>query len=71
MYHELGVPVGDAELSKVVERHSWENIPEKEKGEGKFYRKGVSGGWKEDLTPHQARIVENVTASLLEELGYS
>lgn len=61
----LDVPVDEEELAEVVERHSWENIPEEEKGEGKFYRKGSPGSWREDLTPDQIEIVESITAPLL------
>jgi Sulfotransferase domain len=50
-----------------VEKHSWEAIPETEKGEGKFYRKGTPGSWRDDLTPEQAQIVEDITAPLLKE----
>ena len=41
MYGELNVPVEEARLAKAVEKHSWENIPEEEKGQGKFYRKAT------------------------------
>jgi hypothetical protein len=68
LYSSLGVPVDDGELARVVEKHSWENIPEEKRGEGKFYRKGIAGGWKDDLTPEQAAAVEQVTAPLLAEL---
>jgi sulfotransferase family protein len=68
MYSELGIGVDEGELGRVVEKHSWENIPEDKKGEGKFYRKASPGGWREDLTPEQAEIVERVTAPLLEQL---
>jgi hypothetical protein len=51
-----------------VEKHSWESIPEEEKGEGKFYRKATPGGWREDLTPGQIEAVERITAPLLKEL---
>jgi hypothetical protein len=67
MYGELDVPVEEARLAKVVEKHSWENIPEKKKGGGKFYRKATPGGWQEDLTPKQIKQVERITAPLLEE----
>jgi sulfotransferase family protein len=68
MYDELGIPVDGKELSRAVEKHAWERIPEEQKGEGKFYRKASPGGWQEDLTPRQARMVERITAPLLEEL---
>jgi hypothetical protein len=67
MYSALGVPVDETRLAQAVEKHSWENIPEEEKGEGKFHRKAEPGGWREDLTPEQVEIVEGVAGSLLRE----
>jgi hypothetical protein len=68
IYTALEIPVKEAELARSVEKNSWENIPEQEKGEGRFHRKAKPGGWREDLTPEQAEIVEVVTGSLLREL---
>jgi hypothetical protein len=67
MYGELGVPVDESQLAQAVEKHAWENIPEEQKGEGKFYRKATPQAWRDDLTRHQVRTVERVTAPLLEE----
>jgi len=67
VYSELGIPAEKKDLVRAVERHSWERLPESEKGAGKFYRKGTPGGWRDDLTPEQARIVEEITAPLLRE----
>ena len=67
LYSALGIPADETELALAVEKHSWENIPEEEKGEGKFYRKGDPGSWREDLSPEQARVVEQITAPLLKE----
>lgn len=67
LFADLGLRVGEKDLARVVERHSWENIPEEDKGSGKFYRKATPGGWREDLTPDQAEVVERVTAPLLRE----
>ena len=63
----LELPVNEEELLQVVEKHAWENIPDEKKGEGKIYRKATPGGWREDLTSEQARIVEEVARPLLEE----
>jgi hypothetical protein len=67
IYSTLEIPVDEKELARAVKKHSWENIPEGKKGEGKFYRKATPGGWQEDLTPEQAEIVERITAPLLNE----
>jgi hypothetical protein len=68
IFSTLGVTVNEEELARVVEEHSWENIPQEEKGESKFYRRASPGSWREDLTPEQADMVEKVTAPLLKEL---
>ena len=67
MYGELGVPVDEALLARSVEKHSWEKIPEEEKGQGKFYRKATPQAWREDLTRRQVKTIERITAPLLEE----
>jgi Sulfotransferase domain len=65
----LELPVDEGRLAEVVDKHSWENIPKRKRGEGKFYRKATSGGWREDLTPEHAKIVEEITAPLIEEFS--
>jgi hypothetical protein len=67
LYSTLGIPVDEEELARIVERHSWENVPENKKGPDKPHRKAKPGGWKEDLTPEQIEIVEGLTVPILEE----
>ena len=67
LYSDLKMSVGEEEISRAVGEHSWENIPDEEKGSDRFYRKATPGGWREDLTPEQAQTVERITAPLLEE----
>jgi hypothetical protein len=68
IYSALEIPVDEGELVRAVEKHSWENIPEEKKGEGKFFRKATPGGWREDLTPEQIEMVKKITAPLLNDL---
>jgi hypothetical protein len=67
IYSGLDIHVDEEQLKQVVQRHAWENIPEERKGLDKPRRKAKPGGWKEDLTPEQAKIVEEITAPVLEE----
>jgi Sulfotransferase domain len=67
IHSTLGMEVDEELLARSVEEHSWENIPEEEKGEGKFRRKAKPGSWREDLTPEQVRIVEEATDRFLEQ----
>lgn len=67
IYSELKIAVDEGELARAVDKHSWENVPEAKKGEGKFHRKASPGGWREDLTTEQVSLVEEVTAPILNE----
>lgn len=67
MYSSLGIAVDEDRLARSVEKQAWENISEDQKGEGKFYRKAKPGGWREDLTPKQIGMIEEITAPLLDE----
>jgi len=67
LYSALGIQVDEGELAGTVEKHAWENVPENKKGPDKPHRKATPGGWKEDLTPEQARIVEELTVPILDE----
>jgi LPS sulfotransferase NodH len=64
---QLEIATDEEEIRRVVERHSWERVPEDEKGSGKFYRKAKPGSWQEDLTPEQAKLVEEIAAPLIAE----
>ena len=57
--------VKKAQLEAAVSKHSWERIPQSDKGLGKFYRRAQPGGWREDLTPQQISIIEEITAPIL------
>jgi hypothetical protein len=67
MYTRLGIPIAEEQLRRVVEKHDWENIPERRKGPGKSHRKASPGCWREDLSPEQAAIVERITAPIFDE----
>lgn len=67
VYHELKLPVDEGELASIVKKHDWNSIPADQKGPGKDNRKATPGGWREDLTPRQAKSVERLTTSFLDE----
>ncbi|MGB3681471.1 MAG: sulfotransferase [Rubrobacteraceae bacterium] len=70
MYEALGIEVDEARLADSVEKHSWERIPDSAKGSGQFYRKALPGGWEEDLSREQIRIIEDATRPFLSEHYY-
>lgn len=67
IYSGLEIAVDDRQLAAAVDKHAWEAIPDRLKGAGRFYRKGVTGGWSADLTAEQVKTIEAMTAPLLDE----
>ncbi len=65
MYAALEVEADEAQLEAAVEKHSWEKIPDSEKGRDKFFRKGQPGSWKDDLSPEQIKLIEKMTGPIL------
>ena len=65
MYDALEVEADEVQLEAAVEKHSWENIPEEQKGKDKFFRKAQAGGWRDDLSSEQIKLVEDITSPLL------
>lgn len=63
---DLGIEASSEDIDKVVEEHSWDRVPEEEKGSGKFHRKASPGSWKDDLTPGQVKIIERVAQPVLD-----
>ena len=67
MYEGLKITVDANALEAAAAKHAWEQVPEGNKGPGKFYRKAKPGGWEEDLTAEQVRIIEDATGEILAE----
>jgi hypothetical protein len=65
MYAALEIEADESRLEAAVAKHSWEQIPDRDKGSGKFYRKATPGGWREDLSPEQIKLVEDITSPIL------
>lgn len=65
LYESLEITLPEKRLEAIVAEHDWENIPAEDKGPGKRNRKGVAGGWREDLTPEQAATVAEITRPIL------
>lgn len=67
IHESLGVPYTEAKLDDAVRLHAWENLPEEQKGPGKFRRRAAPGSWAMDLSDEQVAAVENIAASLIDE----
>ena len=66
----LGLPVSEAELTEIVDRHSMKNVPDDERGEGRFQRFADPGRWRSVLSDEERVAVEAILGEKLAELGY-
>jgi Sulfotransferase family len=67
----LGLPVGDERLDALVERHAFESLPEKVRGERAFNRAATPGLWRENLSDDEQRAIHEIVGGKLAELGYA
>ncbi len=72
--HFLGADSGTNLVKKCVMDNSFErytkNRPRGTEDPKSFFRKGISGDWKNYFTVHDRRIFEEVAGKLLDQLGY-
>jgi len=65
MYAALEVEADEVQLEAAVMKHSWAGVPDSEKGKDKFFRKAQPGGWRDDLSSEQIRLIEDITGPIL------
>jgi hypothetical protein len=65
MYDALEVEADRAQLEGAVMKHSWARVPDSEKGKDKFFRKAQPGGWRDDLSSEQIRLIEGITGRII------
>jgi hypothetical protein len=57
------------ELRAQEAAHGFREAPPKQRG-GRFFRRGVAGGWRDELTPDQAARIAHDHAELMTRFGY-
>lgn len=66
----LGLEISDQDLSSVVHRHSFEQLPDEATGPLKFHRAAKPGLWRENLTEEERSTMSRILEPKLRELGY-
>jgi hypothetical protein len=67
----LPVPTPRRALAAAAAAHDYGRVPQAEKGDDKFIRSAQPGGWHDNLTPAEQRIMHEVMGAKLVELGYA
>ena len=66
----LGLELEAGQVARAVERHSFERIPDDQRGPSKIFRSAAPGAWRENLTQAEQDRLERVIGPKLRELGY-
>jgi len=71
LYEFLEIKIDHDILKKIVQKYSYENIPEKWKGTGKSCRSATPGLWKSNLNQSEIKIIHKILGPTLKKLDYS
>jgi len=69
-YNFIGIKISEDKINKIVEKYAFENIPEKLRGEGKFYRSASPGKWREHLNEEERDAMNKIMNETLRKLDY-
>jgi hypothetical protein len=70
IFEWIGVNASEPWLADLVERLSFEQIPDEQRGPKQFSRVATPGHWRESLTEEEQAVVHGAIATKLRELGY-
>jgi len=70
VYHFLGINIDESKLQKIIDKYSFENIPEDKKGRGEFRRYASPGKWKEHFHEEEKKVMNEIMKDVLKKLEY-
>jgi len=70
IYKFLEIDISNTDLEKLVTKYSFENIPAKKKGSGKFARSASPGNWKKNFNDEEKKLMENIMGETLKKIRY-
>jgi len=70
IYNFLQVNVNDDDIRKIIKKNDYDSIPDSRKGQGKFVRSGLVGGWKNNFDEEEQKIMNSIMEDTLTKLGY-
>ena len=70
IYDYIQVHISEEKIKEIVEKFSFEKIPEEEKGSGKITRFATPGKWKENFSEEEIKMMNDIMGETLKKLGY-
>ena len=70
LFEWLGLDVDENQLATFIERHTFNQLPDADRGPNKFFRSANPGLWRENLTGDEQTAVNDIIGAKLREVGY-
>ncbi|HEX6116399.1 MAG TPA: sulfotransferase [Solirubrobacterales bacterium] len=70
LFRDLEIPASAERAREIAAEHSFEEVPESDRGEGERIRRAEPGSWRRDLSPAERAAVDQIMGPKLRELGY-
>jgi hypothetical protein len=67
---KLGISTTTERLHEIVGEHSFDEVPQSQRGEGERVRQAKPGGWRQNLSAEERAAVNRIIGPKLHELGY-
>lgn len=67
----LGLEISDADLRELLARHSFDAVPDEQRGAKRFFRAATPGLWRQNLSAAEQDALEQLIGPKLRELGYA
>ena len=70
IYDFLKIEITDNQLEEIINKHDFKKIPEKDKGQGKFFRSASPGSWQKNFSKEEQDLMNSIMKKTLDELNY-
>ena len=70
IYDFIGIDIPEDKLDKIVQKHSFQNIPDNRKGSGQVTRSATPGKWQENFNEEEKKILNQIMGPMLRKFGY-
>ena len=70
IYQFLEINISDEDVKSIVDKYAFENIPNSEKGSGKFFRSAKPGSWRQNFKEKEQELMNTIMGETLSEFDY-
>lgn len=70
IYDFVKIITTDKSLKKTIDHYDFRNIPDSQKGPGKFNRAARTGGWRESFSKDEQDLMNSIMGKTLLNMGY-